>query len=551
MAICRQKRGNKVYLYKYKSVREGKKVRHKFEEYLGVEGPDGKPIRKPRRIIDRVRISSARAYGGVAVLWRLCQEIGIEDVIDSLAPKRGFPAGRLLSLLAINRCLRPVSLTKLPAWYGRTELPELAGLSTDAVSKDNLLSAMDAVCGEDEEGEYDATLPIEKALFERCRRMLPKKTFSSLLYDLTTTIYNGGKCVLAELGRTPKGSNKKRIGVALVVTRQYHIPIFHMVFRGGIGDARTVGRMLDIAKGFGLRKITLVWDRGLASATNIRWAEEQKFGLICGLRKDLLEVERLLQEIEVREDPGNFVKRFGNGGIYAVGVKTRIFGRMRKAAVYLNTAKREAERLERNAEIKKAVRRAGELSGKKTDEAKVKEEVERILRPVAEYVDVSYRRKGGKVVIDCRVNEKALERAARRDGKYVLMSTELSMSAEEIVDAYFGKSEIERVFRVMKQVMKVEPVRFRLSPHAKVHFFVCVLAYLLYAMLEYRLRKRGVIESVEEVLGRLDEVEKIVLKCGAQTSVRYLNVGVFEREVLSKLGMGNLCPRERIDRTKL
>ena len=110
MAICRQKRGNKVYLYKYKSVREGKKVRHKFEEYLGVEGPDGKPIRKPRRIIDRVRISSARAYGGVAVLWRLCQEIGIEDVIDSLAPKRGFPAGRLLSLLAINRVLSVTGL---------------------------------------------------------------------------------------------------------------------------------------------------------------------------------------------------------------------------------------------------------------------------------------------------------------------------------------------------------------------------------------------------------------------------------------------------------
>lgn len=551
MAICKQKRGNKVYLYKYRNVREGKKVRHEFVEYLGVEGPDGKPVKKPKRIVDRVRISSARAYGGVAVLWRLCQEIGIENVIDSIAAKRGFSAGRLLSLLAINRCLQPKSLTKFPSWYERTELPVLAELPPSAVSKNNMLSAMRAVCGEDEEGEYDATLPIEKALFERCREMVPERTFSSLLYDLTSTLYNGGKCLLAEFGHGAGKKGRKQINVALVVTRQHHIPIFHMVFRGSVRDVRTVGKMLDILKGFGLKKVILVWDRGVTSADTIEWAEDAGFGLICGLRKDLLEVERLFQEVEVKEDPSTFVKQFGNGGVYTVGIRTPIFGRMRKVAVCLNTMKREAERLERNKGIKEAMRQIKELSGKKTDEAEVKEEVKQILDPVADYVSVTYGRQNGKVTIDCRTDEEALEKAAKRDGKYVLMSTELSMSAEEIVNAYFEKSEIERVFRVMKQVMKVEPIRHRLSPRVKAHFFVCVLAYLLYAMLEHRLREGGITESAEEVLENLNGVEKIVMECGAQRSVRYLNVGTFEREVLAKLGMSDLCPKRCIERTGL
>jgi transposase len=548
MAICRQKRGDKVYLYRYKNVREGKKVRHVFIEYLGVEGKDGKPVKSPKRILDRVDISSVRKYGAVCVLWRLCEQMGLEGIMNSVVQKRGFSAGRLLVLLAINWCIQPKSFTGFSRWYAKTELPELAGLPPAALSKDNLLSAMDAVCGENEEGEYDFTLEIEKEIFDACRKTLPEGTFSTLLYDLTNAFFHGGTCVLAEFGYTPKGTKKKKVHVALVVTRRYHIPIFHMVLRGSVQGALTAGKLLDIMDNFGIKKVTLVWYRGVTSAENVGWADTQRIGLICGLRRDLVEIRKMIHECEVPETPSTLVRGYGDGGIYAIGKETTVFGKKRKVVIYLNTTKRDSKRISRNEKIKRANSELAGISGRWSDQEKVHKRVDAILKGISDYVKVSYRVKDGSVFVDHRIDEEALNLAARSDGKYALMSTDLSMGVEDVVNAYFAKSEIERTFRTMKQVIGLEPIRHRLEFRVKAHMFVCFMAYLLYSMLGYKLKNAGILESVEEVLERLNDVEKIRLTYGKQTDERYLNLGKFEWDVLTKLEMRDMCQTKSIER---
>lgn len=540
-----------MYLYRYKSVREGKKVRHVFVEYLGIEGKDGKPIKSPKRILDRVVVSSARKYGAVCVLWRLCQQMGLDELIDSVVSKRhGFSAGRLLILLAINRCIRPKSLTGFSRWYAKTWLPELAGLSPESLSKDNLLSAMDAVCGEDKDGGHDFTLEIEKKIFSTCRKALPEGAFSTFLYDITNAFFHGGTCVLAELGYTPKGTKKKKIHIALVVTRRYHIPIFHMVFRGSVQDALTAGKLLDIMDNFGVKKVTLVWDRGVTSATNVGWADTQGIDLICGLRRDLVEIRELI-ECTVPETPSALMRRYGDGAIYAVGKKVMVFGKKRKVIIYLNTAKRDSKRMSRNEKIKRAISEIVEISGRWSDQEKVRKKADAILKRISDYVKVSYRIKDGLVFVDHRIDEEALDSAARLDGKYAIMSTDLSMSVEDVVNAYFGKSEIERAFRAMKQVTGLEPIRHRQEFRVRAHMFVCFMAYLLYSVLAYKLKDGKVSESVEEVLERLDDVEKIKLTYGKQIDERYLNLGMFESEALKKLKMDDICQTKPIDRTQM
>lgn len=552
MAICRQKRGDKVYLYRYRSVRDGSKVRHVYEEYLGVEGPDGKPVKKPNRVLDKVKLSSAHSYGAVALLWRICQELGLEEAIDSVVVKRkGYSAGRLLSLMAINKCLDPKSLSKFSNWYKTTALPDLTGIPFEVVSKNNLLSAMDAVCGEDEEeGEYDLTLAIERAIFERYKARLPESVFTSILYDITATLFHGGKCVLAEMGYNAFGRRgKKQVNIALVVTREYGIPLFHLVFRGSIKDVRTVGKMLEVFRQFGVGKTTLIWDRGMTSFETIKWAEEQKLGLISGLRADLLELEELFQ-LEISEEPGTLIKRFDGHGIYAIGREVLLFGELRKVVIYLNTQRREAQRLERNERLKKAMEELKQLSNRYAEEAVVDKKAKRVLKGLEEYLKVSYHRNGDRVVVGYELDEVALKHVANRDGKYALMSTDLSLSVEEILGSYFGKDVIEKCFRILKQETDLEPVRHRKSFRVKAYIFICFLAHLLYRILEYRLKNAGVKESLEEVLERLNEVEKLILEHGIQSSTRYLNLGTFETEVLKKLKMQDICPKKTINRTK-
>ena len=142
MTIIRKKRGNKVYLYEYQSIRNKDKVVHKFVRYLGVEGKDGKPERKPEHVLDKVNIGAGKSYGAVKVLWQLAQQLKIEETIDKIAGRtQGFSVGKLLTICCINKCLDPQSLSTLQRWYKRTDLPSITGYAPEVVSKNNFLNS--------------------------------------------------------------------------------------------------------------------------------------------------------------------------------------------------------------------------------------------------------------------------------------------------------------------------------------------------------------------------------------------------------------------------
>ena len=65
------------------------------------------------------------------------------------------------------------------------------------------------------------------------------------------------------------------------------------------------------------------------------------------------------------------------------------------------------------------------------------------------------------------------------DGKYALMSTRTTMSAKEIISAYYDKDGIEKAFCCIKQPIGLRPVRHWLDGRVKAHIFICYLSYLL------------------------------------------------------------------------
>ena len=69
---------------------------------------------------------------------------------------------------------------------------------------------------------------------------------------------------------------------------------------------------------------------------------------------------------------------------------------------------------------------------------------------------------------------------------------------------YLEKDFIEKVFRVLKTQKEVEPVRHRLEHRVKAYLFVCMLAYRLRAVLQWKLKeasgKEGAWESADMFL---------------------------------------------------
>lgn len=119
--------------------------------------------------------------------------------------------------------------------------------------------------------------------------------------------------------------------------------------------------------------------------------------------------------------------------------------------------------------------------------------------------------KNGKITLDWIEKKDKVEEAKELDGKFTIMSTDLDINCKEIVDAYFEKNDVERAFRFMKQVTKLQPTRCWLENRVRVHVFICYLAYLLSRVLEYKLRKSGMKITSEKALKELGKIKKGLL----------------------------------------
>lgn len=108
-----------------------------------------------------------------------------------------------------------------------------------------------------------------------------------------------------------------------------------------------------------------------------------------------------------------------------------------------------------------------------------------------------------------RIDRGKVREESRYNGKYVLVTNDHELSAEEIAITYWKLKRIESSFRSMKSLEKLIPVHHRTEERIKGHVFACVLAHLLERALEKRLKGKvdlSVAKAIQE-LGRIEAVE--------------------------------------------
>ena len=123
------------------------------------------------------------------------------------------------------------------------------------------------------------------------------------------------------------------------------------------------------------------------------------------------------------------------------------------------------------------------------------------------------KRKGNGQRIEWKYKSQEIAAVERSHVKYLLLSTDESLSFEEVVKAYFEKDFVEKVFRTLKNSEEIEPVRHRLERRVRVYIFVCVLAFRLLADLQWCLNKLSDREKVwheaDAFLYDLERVERV------------------------------------------
>ncbi|MGV8117894.1 MAG: hypothetical protein AB2L06_14425 [Methanothrix soehngenii] len=162
--------------------------------------------------------------------------------------------------------------------------------------------------------------------------------------------------------------------------------------------------------------------------------------------------------------------------------------------------------------------------------------------------DASVRRKKDGPRIEWSYDRQRLRSAEKYDGKWLILSTDYSLNANNAVNMYLEKDFIEKVFRVLKTHEEVEPVRHRLEHRVKAYLFVCMLAYRLLAVLQWKLKeasgKEGSWESADMFLRDLAVVQRVEVRFGNEVKTWYLNMTDSVSARLKEIGMSALFKEE-------
>ena len=414
---------------------------------------------------DRLATTRTSPHGHVEALLAMIHQLHLESVISS---KRCRERDLVVAMI-VQRLIDPCSkLATTRAWH-TTTLAEELGIA-DA-TEDELYAAMDWL-GERQER-------IEEKLAAR------HLTEGGLvLYDVSSSSYEGRTCPLAYFGHNRDGDKQLPIIVYGVMTDGEGRPVAVEVYPGNTGDPTTVGDQVEkLRERFGLQRVVLVGDRGMLTQPQIdKLQKHPGMGWITALKsgaiRDLVEQgalqlslldEKNLAEITSPDYPGERLVACHNPLLAEE--------RARKRQALLEATEKSLTKIAQQvARRKKKPLTAAEIGLK----------VGKVLG----------RYKVGKH-FDCRIGEgsftwsrrpDSIEQEAQLDGIYVLRTSEAveRLSAEDTVRSYKRLAEVERAFRCLKGIdLLVRPIRHRTEERVPAHIFLCLLAYYL----EWHLRQ--------------------------------------------------------------
>ncbi len=460
-------------------------------------------------------------HGHVKAVRSAMRRVGFDKLIGARRSRER----DLVEALVVARILEPDSKLATTRWWHTTTLPQILGVA-DA-DEQELYAAMDWLLAR--QGR------IEKKL---AARHLAEAGL--VLYDLSSSYFEGVTCPLASLGYSRDGKRGKLQVNYGVLTDVRGCPVSISVFKGNTTDSETLlEQVKKMRERFAIVSLVIVGDRGmitqkqiddeLSELDGVEWITALKSASIrklveAGHLQLGLFDERNLFELAHPDFPGERLVACRNPQL----AKRRAHKRQSLLAA-------TTEELEK---VRSTVQRA-KLKGEGTIRVRVEKIIgkrlaghfelhiaedgfdfcvvgkddapEAALQRICNKLEkirslVKQGKYGGKDKIGVRVGkvvnkykvakhfvldiaedgfdfhidaEKVAAEAAL-DGIYVLRTSlpEQRLSADDVVRNYKNLSVVERAFRCIKTIdLNIRPIRHHLEKRVRAHIFLCMLAY--------------------------------------------------------------------------
>lgn len=508
--------------HNYWSIVESRRVNGKprpiILEYLGTAESLLKRLQEG--ISNKVKSYS---HGAVAVMLNVTEEFEIVQTINKYIDKKqlrdGFTVGGSLLLAAIGRICHPTSKRNwYEGWAKYTSLSYLLRMSLSKIDSQFFWDQMDEL-------PLKAIPLIEE---EIVNRLIEKEhlILDTLLCD-TTNFFTyidskNKKSSLAKRGRNKqKRMDLRQFGLLLVVSRQDQIPLFHKVYEGNKQD-RTIFKqqfkeMLDRFKAIAgsLEDITLIFDKGNNSKKMLREVKSkiQFVGSISPSQHKKI----------IREANTSMKGRLINGKtVRCYRKRTSVWEIDFTIVVYISEELRKGQIRGVKQNIKKLFKKLDELKNKikiptKRGKKRKREDLEKKIKSllssykldgIIEY-DLQHLMKDAFELVFW-INKEEFKRLKNEwFGRRILITNRHQWSIEEIILAYWGQSQIECVFKNMKNPyhLALRPQYHWTDHKVKVHGFICVMAFLLFMVAYKRAKeKAGFVGTPHTLLEKLSHI---------------------------------------------
>ena len=412
------------------------------------------------------RTTRTLPHGHVEAVLTMIRKLGLEDLIASKPSRQR----QLVFAMITERLLFPSSkLANTRHWRDTTLAEELD--VADATEHD-LYDAMDWLLAR--QGA------IEKKL---ARRHVGDGAL--VLYDVTSSYYEGKTCPLARFGHDRDGKTGRPIIVYGTLTDADGRPVAVQVYPGNTADPKTVPDQVEtLTKRFGLSRVVLVGDRGMLTQTQIDtlkkhpglgWVSALRSGAIRRLLADgllireNLETERLA-EITSPEFPGERLMACYNPQL----AEQRRHKRQELLAATEAQLKALAASVARPGGPLQKAAEIGVRAGKIINHYKMAKHFTLTIRDGG----LEWARKGD-----------AIQKEELLDGIYVIRTSEPAerLSAADGVRSYKRLTLVEQAFRCLKGIdLLVRPIYHHTAERVRAHILLCLLAYYV----EWHLRQK-------------------------------------------------------------
>jgi transposase len=411
---------------------------------------------------DAFRISRSLPHGHVAAVLGCLRNLELDSILDP-APGR---QRDLVIAMIVARIIEPASKLATARGLHCDTLHHSLGdvLHLDSADETELYQAMDWL------------LPQQS----RIEQALAKRQLSQgglVLYDLTSTYFEGRHCPLAKLGHSRDDKSGKPQIVFGLLTNASGCPVAVEVFAGNTSDPKTVASQVNkLRQQFGLSDMVLIGDRGMITSARIREDLPASHGIqwISALRATQIQKLAAGGQLQMSVfDQTDLVEiahpDFPGERLIVCFNPLLAEERARKRPELLAATEKQLEKIAAATKRRKSPLRGKQNIGLRAGRILNRYKMGKHFKLRIEEDSFHYQRKTANI-----------EREENLDGIYVIRTSVKKevLSSQQVVASYKSLSGVERAFRSLKTVdLQVRPIHHRLPDRVRAHILLCMLAY--------------------------------------------------------------------------